>query len=96
MKADRNANKVHYAQEAAMAEFHEATKELQHLTREMRRMTRARDFAGFDALRECSNAARAYFSAAMLAAVRGAEREARSGEVPPSDMPLNGSMGSNS
>ena len=79
-----------------MAEFHEAAKELQRLTREMRRMTRARDFAGFDALRKHSSAARARVSAAMLAVVRGAERDAPSGETPPSDMPLNGFMGSNS
>lgn len=71
MKANRNSNEVHSNQEVAMAEFHQATKEIQNLTREMKRMTRARDFAGFDALRERSNAARARVSAAMLALVRG-------------------------
>ena len=64
-----------------MAEFHAATKELQNLTREMGRMTRARDFAGFDAQRERSGAARTRVAVAMLAVVRGADRDGRSEEV---------------
>ncbi|WP_213957133.1 hypothetical protein [Variovorax sp. dw_954] len=93
MKADRNANKVRSAQELAMAEFHEATKELQKLTREMKRMTRAHDFAGFDAQRERSNAARAHVFAAMLAVVRS-DRDVQSGECA-SETPLNEFFGSN-